>query len=1028
MRTAEGRTAIHNDQMGNHRHLRRRLVAFGSAVVAATALSVSGGALPAAAAGLTWYVDQAAGADAPDCGAAAGADACATIGAALAQVTPDDIVAIAAGSYAEALTVTTPVTLQGASTGEVVLTNPSVDDTAMVLIDADGAVTIADMSFVDESVSNDVRPVIQLAENRAATLSGIVISGAPTGPGAGTIGVLTEGGSTVTIENAAISGTFYGVTAGGLLTEPGDPVPATVSISESSIAATGAGVALLAGEATITGGSVSGSLGAGLLGYTGAAVFNVTGTAITDSGAPEGGTFRGGVVLYQGGTFLGDDVTISGNDNGVMLPEGGTVTLTNSTVTDNAGAEAGNGIWGRPGPDGEPVIVELTGTQVSANGVGLALEDAQTQIIDSTIADNYTGLWLTASAEGSSLELTNSAVTDNVADIDNGGGALAAGAGVYLLRVDSVVTDTEISGNVMGMYAEFAEVTVTGGVIADNGLAGLFSAERPHSEERTTVDLTGTTISGNGLEADSLGAGFGFGGIAMRFSTVVTGHDLTISGNALGASVSGGTLSLTDSSVTDGVSTALDDVLGPGITGNGFLVTPAGAEWLGEIHLLRTEVSGNAGRGLWLAESSGGTVVASTIAENGGLGIDANLGSVSDDYPEQPLLVAGSTVAENGEGALSLTDTIPMTVIGSIVQAPAGVAACTGEPAGLIDGGANVLSDETCGAPSATNVVGDPLLDALADNGGPTHTALPSMMSPAVDLVPTGTAVSWSGDSIDVCPGTVDQRGPGFPRLLGDACDAGAVERTPGGLITVTASDATTYEGAFEPEVTAAYAGFVGDDTVDDLDTLPTCSYDIDTATTFCSGGADDFYTFEYVNGTLTVLAPLVIVTDSLPDAEVDVEYSVTLEATGGNGGPYTWGMSEGVLPAGLELDTETGEISGVPEAAGDVTFTVFVGDPITKEFTISVAAAPTEPTTPPTTEPTTPPTTEPTAPPTSGSTNPPSITDPTAAAPPVDQGQGLPDTGSDTLPALAATAAILLLGAALLLIRRRQQHQRSVS
>src|SRR5699024_7990484 len=165
--------------------------------------------------------------------------------------------------------------------------------------------------------------------------------------------------------------------------------------------------------------------------------------------------------------------------------------------------------------------------------------------------------------------------------------------------------------------------------------------------------------------------------------------------------------------------------------------------------------------------------------------------------------------------------------------------------------------------------------------------------------------------------------GYGKERVGGSACDAGAVERA--GLITVTASDATTYEGAFEPEITASYSGFVGTDTVDDLDTLATCGYDIDAGTTNCSGAQDDFYEFEYVAGNLTVLDPLVFVTDELPDGTVGEQYSFTLEASGGDGGPYTWGIFDGELPAGLELHTGTGEISGVPEVAGDVTFTVFV-------------------------------------------------------------------------------------------------------
>lgn len=73
---------------------------------------------------------------------------------------------------------------------------------------------------------------------------------------------------------------------------------------------------------------------------------------------------------------------------------------------------------------------------------------------------------------------------------------------------------------------------------------------------------------------------------------------------------------------------------------------------------------------------------------------------------------------------------------------------------------------------------------------------------------------------------------------------------------------------------------------------------------------------------------PLVIVTEALlPPGEDGVAYSVTLEATGGNK-PYRWDHIAGTFPAGLTLDPDTGEISGVPEGTGLLfAFTVQVTD-----------------------------------------------------------------------------------------------------
>jgi Putative Ig domain len=69
-------------------------------------------------------------------------------------------------------------------------------------------------------------------------------------------------------------------------------------------------------------------------------------------------------------------------------------------------------------------------------------------------------------------------------------------------------------------------------------------------------------------------------------------------------------------------------------------------------------------------------------------------------------------------------------------------------------------------------------------------------------------------------------------------------------------------------------------------------------------------------NLTLTIApATLAITTSSLPSGQVGVAYSTTLTASGGTT-PYSWSITSGSLPAGLNLNASTGAITGTPTAA----------------------------------------------------------------------------------------------------------------
>ncbi len=119
-------------------------------------------------------------------------------------------------------------------------------------------------------------------------------------------------------------------------------------------------------------------------------------------------------------------------------------------------------------------------------------------------------------------------------------------------------------------------------------------------------------------------------------------------------------------------------------------------------------------------------------------------------------------------------------------------------------------------------------------------------------------------------------------------------------------------------------------------------------------GGSDSFtYTAANAGGTsapatvtITVQArpPLVFApaAGSLPGATAGSNYSTTIAASNGTA-PYTYMVTAGSLPSGLTFNSSTGQISGVPTALSNASFTVTVTDQLgfsgTAAYTLKVSA-----------------------------------------------------------------------------------------
>ncbi len=88
-------------------------------------------------------------------------------------------------------------------------------------------------------------------------------------------------------------------------------------------------------------------------------------------------------------------------------------------------------------------------------------------------------------------------------------------------------------------------------------------------------------------------------------------------------------------------------------------------------------------------------------------------------------------------------------------------------------------------------------------------------------------------------------------------------------------------------------------------------------------------------NLSITVNMALTITTTSLPSGNVGTSYSQIVQATGGVT-TYSWSITSGSLPAGLNLNSITGQIYGTPTTMGTSSFTVTVADSETPPAQVS--------------------------------------------------------------------------------------------
>lgn len=334
-----------------------------------------------------------------------------------------------------------------------------------------------------------------------------------------------------------------------------------------------------------------------------------------------------------------------------------------------------------------------------------------------------------------SCEAWDGVITSNAVGGDGGAVHVAAGA---TFLADGVVFSANQAGNGGGNTSGGSGFTGgRGGAITNLGTATLIDC---------VVD---GSRSGDG--GGPAGFGGGGGGVANLGTGLLRVDSSTISSNRTG-----------DGHVQSPVQ---------GLDGRG-----GGLLCASTCILNNVTISGNAigvVAGVGAANVGGGLVVAAGTTRLRNVTVASNTASGN-----------GGGIARDGAGTIQTRNSIFANNDGAGINDECWTAAA----AGVVSEGYNLIRvNSGCGASfGGTDQEGtgaspiDPLLGALADNGGPTLTRALGAGSPAIDGGDPLGCLAWNGVADVAMP--FDQRGSGFPRATdgdGDAtatCDAGAFE------------------------------------------------------------------------------------------------------------------------------------------------------------------------------------------------------------------------------------------------------------
>jgi hypothetical protein len=519
-------------------------------------------------------------------------------------------------------------------------------------------------------------------------------------------------------------------------------------------------------------------------------------------------------IFKSDGDVTVQDITLTGgraHGAGGAIESDGDVTVTNSTITDN------QALWCSymaPTVKSDGATVTESDEEVSATfycrpyGGGVFAEGSVT-VTGSTFTNNVADDTGGGFASEGHATVTGSTFSNNVA----GGnellataalapltsvGCLCSGGGFAATDFNADVTGSTFTNNSLsclgcggkggGIYVEgtiaLSTARVTGNSLGCEGCGG----EGGGVYAGGSATVSSSTLSSNSASCDGCA---GEGGGLFTGSQLINNLGVQGSTQGFGAFVQQiqdpGTVEI-DHSTFDANSTSCDFCGGDGGGAYGDSPTSFTVSYSTFSNNTAAWAGGAFSTGSDCGECGTAVVVInSTVTGNTSSGFDGAIDAtgsgdtlqlVYDTIDSNTLANAelqNATVQSNDEDPAANVSANELRSFGTDVTHPIGAVNCFVDAGTTTSDGYNYTDDNSCGFGASTDSqlsTNDPLLAALADNGGPTQTMLPQSGSPLIDNI---ALVDCGFNSV-----TDDQRAVTRPQIHG--CDTGAVEVVGAGV------------------------------------------------------------------------------------------------------------------------------------------------------------------------------------------------------------------------------------------------------